>query len=180
MRRFVIVIPCLIFMLMLAAGLRFIFHAVSGRITGEGIRGMVLWQSDFNDALAQAAAQHKDVLVEFARESSPNCHELAKNGWSRFDIASAVSDYVPVLVDIAAHPDLARQYDIATVPSLVVIDAESQTIIRDGRDQPFSPDELLLWLKPDSKPISNFSMPQDRLFNPQKSDFDAQTNTYSP
>jgi len=180
MNRFVIVIPGLMFMLILAAGLRFIFHAVSGKITGEGIRGMVLWQSDFNDALAQAAAQHKQVLVEFARDSSPNCHELAKNAWSRFDIANATSDYVPVMVDVAAHPDLATQYDIATVPSLVVIDAENQTIIRDGRDRTFSPDELLLWLKPGSKPISNFSMPQDGLFDPQKSQFNAQASTYSP
>jgi thiol:disulfide interchange protein len=180
MNRFAIIIPGLIFMLMLAAGLRFIFHTVIGKITGEGIRGMVLWQSDFNNALAQAAAQHKQVLIEFARDSSTNCHDLAKNAWSRFDIAGAATDYVPVMVDIAAHPDLATKYDIATVPSLVVIDAKSQTIIRDGRDRMFSPDELLLWLKPGSTPISKLATPQDGLFDRQKTQFDEQTSTYSP
>jgi hypothetical protein len=154
-------IPGLIFMLLIAAGLRHIFGLVRGAVTGEGIRGLVLWQSDWNDALAEGVAQHKGVLVEFARESSPNCHELAKKGWSRMDIATAATDYVPVLVDIDAHPELAKQYDIATVPSLVVIDAKDQTIIRDGRDSNFTPDELLAWLKPGSQPKWNFSTFQD-------------------
>jgi thiol:disulfide interchange protein len=163
----------LLFMLLIAAGLRHIFGIVRGAITGEGIRGMVLWQSDWNEALAEAVARHKTVLVEFARESSPNCHELAKKGWSRMDIATAATDYVPVLVDIDAHPELAKQFEIATVPSLVVIDPKDQSIIRDGRDSIFSPDELLVWLKPDSKPMGNISIPQDfPQFDSQKSLFD--------
>ena len=171
----------LIFMLMLTAGLRYVFGIVRGAVNGEGIRGMVLWQSDWNDALEEAAARHKPVLVEFARESSASCHELAKKSWSRMDIATAASDnYEPVLVDIAAHPDLARQFQIATVPSLLVIDARSQTIIRDGRDETFSPNELLHWLKPDSHPLGNVSIPQDMTLDPQKSLFDSGKSQFAP
>ena len=171
----------LIFMAMLAVGLRHIYSIVQGAITGEGIRGMVLWQTDWNDALAQAVQQHKRVLVEFARESSPNCHELAKKGWSRLDIANAASDdYVPVLVDIAKHPDLARQYEIATVPALVVIDARSHEILHDGRDETFTPDELLLWLKPDAQPKWNNSISQDSPFDSQKSLFNSQKSPFAP
>src|ERR1700728_1039566 len=151
----------LVFMAMLAVCLWHVFGIVRGAITGEGIRGLVLWQSDWDEALAEGVAQHKGVLVEFAREASPNCHELAKKGWSRLDIATAATDYVPVMVDIDEHPELAKQFRIATVPSLVVIDAKDQTIIRDGRDSIFSPDELLMWLKPDSQPRSDFSTPRD-------------------
>ena len=135
-------------MSMLAVGLRHVFGVVRGAIMGEGIRGMVMWQSDWNEALAEGVEQHKGVLVEFLRETSPNCHELAKKCWSQMDIATAATDYVPVIVDIDEHPDLAKRYEIGTVPSLVVIDAKDQTIVRDGRDSIFSHDELLSWLKP--------------------------------
>jgi len=177
MKNALTIIPGLLFMLLIAVGLRHIFGLVSGAITGEGIRGMVLWQTDWNEALAEGVAQHKQVLVEFARESSPSCHDLAKKGWSRLDIATAATDYVPVLVDIDSHPDLARQYAIATVPSLLVIDAKTQTIIRDGRDSTFSPDELLVWLKPDSPPKWNNSSPED-ISNPQA--INSQNGLFAP
>jgi thioredoxin-like negative regulator of GroEL len=173
-------IPGLIFILLIAAGLRHIFGLVRGAVTGEGIRGLVLWQSDWNDALAEGVAQHKGVLVEFARESSPNCHELAKKGWSRMDIATAATDYVPVLVDIDEHPELAKQFDIAIVPSLVVIDAKSQTIIRDGRDSNFTPDELLAWLKPGSQRNWNFATPQDSSNLQANPLFSAEKNQFAP
>jgi len=169
----------LFLMLLLASGLRYVFRVVRHAVAGEGIRGMVLWQYDWNEALAEAAERHKPLLVEFERDSSPNCHELAKKSWSRLDIADATSDYVPVMVDIDAHPELARQYDIATVPSLVVIDAKTQSIIRDGRDITFAPDELLIWLKPDSKPAWKISNPQDML-DSQKSLFDTPKSSFSP
>jgi hypothetical protein len=172
-------IPGVLFIVLIGAGLRYIFGVVRGAVTGEGIRGLVLWQSDWNDALAEGVAEHKGVLVEFARESSPNCRDLAKKCWSRLDIATAATDYVPVMVDIDAHPDLAKQFSIATVPSLAVIDAKSQTIIRDGRDSIFSPDELLAWLKPGSPPKWNGSFPQD-ISNPQANPIDSQKTFLVP
>lgn len=168
-----------IFMLVLAAGLRHVFEKVRGAITGEGITGLVLWQTDWTDAVAQAAARHKMLLVEFARDGSPACRELAKTGWSRMDIVTATSDFVPVLVDIEAHPDLARQFSIATVPSLAVIDPQSQTIVRDGRDQHFSPDDLLLWLNPDAHPKWNTSFPQNNAFGSQSNSFQNQQSPFS-
>jgi Thioredoxin-like len=168
-----------IFLIMLATGLRYVFGIVRTAITEGGVRGMVLWQTDWNDALADAAARHKRVLVEFARESSPNCHELAKKCWSRMDIVSVTSDYVPVLLDIDAHQDLAKKYAICIVPSILVIDAGDQTILHDGRDETFTPDELLVWLKPDARQF-NVSVSQDGLFNSQSSRFDSQKNPFTP
>ena len=104
---------------------------------------------------------------------------MAKKCWGRLDIATAATDYVPVLVDIDEHPELGRQYEIATVPSLVVIDAKSQTIIRDGRDSIFSPEELLAWLKPNSPPKWNTAFPQD-ISNSQANPIDSQKTFIVP
>ena len=71
-------------------------------------------------------------------------------------------------------------YEIQIVPSLVVIDARSQEIVNDGRDCVFSPDELLVWLKPDAKPRRDLSFPQDRPFDPQNSLFNSQKSSWAP
>ncbi len=168
----------LVMMMLVAVGLRYAFHVVQKAVAGEGIRGMVAWGSDWNDAVAEATAKHKPLLVEFQREDSPNCKELAKNGWSRMEIADATFDYVPVMVDIDAHPELAKQFHIETVPSLAVIDAKTGAIIRDGRDESFSHDQLLAWLKPDSKPMRKIEIPRD-FSDWQKNRFDGQGNSFN-
>jgi hypothetical protein len=168
-------------LLAIAAGLRYIFGIVQKSLNGHGVRGMVLWEPDWNSALAKATAQHKKVLVEFARDSSANCQDLAKKGWSRMDIAQAASDdYVPVLVDVDEHADLARQFAIATVPSLVVVDPDTQSVIHDGRDQTFTPDELLVWLKPDARTNWDLATPPNFTLDPQKNVMGQQGNAFSP
>jgi hypothetical protein len=187
MKQLANLVIALAFMLTLSLGLRHVFNYVRAAVTEGNIRGLVLWQYSWNDAVAEARTRHKPLLVEFARESSPSCLELAKKAWMRGDIVNATGDYVPVMVDIGAHPDLAKQYGIATVPSLAVIDATSQSIIRDGRDTSFSPDELLLWLNPNAPPKLNVTAPrfdqfdsQNSPFNSQKNLFDNQNSPYSP
>jgi hypothetical protein len=180
MKDYVQFIPALILMLLLTTGLTFVYGYVRSMINGEGIRGMVLWHHDWNTAVAEAAANHKPLLVEFARETSPNCHELAKNGWFRGDIAYAASnDYVPILLDIDVHRDIASQFGVGTVPSLLVIDASSMAVIRDGRDYTFTPDHLLRWLKPDSGAVLKVSIPRDFTLDSQKR-FDNQNSPFAP
>jgi hypothetical protein len=180
MRHIVHFITGLFFMLLIFMGLRHVYGIVSAAITGGGVRGLVLWRTDWNEALADAAAQHKRVLVEFARESSLPCRELAKKSWSRMDIVNAASDYVPVLVDMDAHPELVKQYQIQIVPSLVVIDARSGEILNDGRDCVFSSDELLVWLKPDAKPRWDTSLRMDGLVDSQKGFLNSQKSPFAP
>jgi hypothetical protein len=169
-----------VLLVMLAAGLRYMFDRVRGAVTDGNIGGLVLWENDWNEALAKASAQNKPLLVEFARGSSANCRDLAKNGWSRGDIVSAASGYVPLLVDVDSNPDLAKQFDIGPVPSLVVIDAKSQSIIRDGRGHAFTPDDLLLWLDPNAQPKMNLSFPDSSTLNSQTGSLDLQKSPFSP
>jgi hypothetical protein len=170
----------LVMLLAIAAGLRYVFGIVQKGLSGHGVRGMVLWEDDWNKAITEASTRHKKVLVEFARESSQSCQDLAKKGWSRMDIVSATSDYVPVMVDMDEHAELARQFAIATVPSLVVIDPDTQSVIRDGRDQTFTPDELLVWLKPDARTNWDLATPPSFTLDPQKNVMGQQGNAFSP
>jgi hypothetical protein len=166
-----------VFILAIGFGLRHVFNRVRGAIMGDNIYGLVLWHHDWNEALTEASSHHISLLVEFARESSPGCLQLGKKAWSRVDIATAAQDYVPVMVEIDAHPELAKQYQIATVPSLAVINPNSLTIIRDGRDTAFTPDELLVWLKPDAETRLN---PRNLQFDLQNSPLGFDKSQYSP
>jgi hypothetical protein len=174
------IIVGLLFLLMISTGLRYVFNIVRRAVTEGGVRGLVLWEDNWNDAMAKAAARNKPLLVEFARESSPTCRDLAKKGWSRGDIVGATADYVPLLVDVDSNPDLVKQYSIGPVPSLLVIDAKTQSIIRDGRGDAFTPDELLVWLKPDAQPRWNTQFPDSSTFNSQTGSLDLQKSPFSP
>jgi hypothetical protein len=159
MKQVVKLLLCFAFMLLIITGARHAFQYVDGSVNGDDIRGLVTWQSDFSDAQAEAQSRHAHLLIEFARHSSQTCMDLARKGWSHVDIVNAASDYVPVMVDIDEQPNLAKQFGIATVPSLVIIDADTKEIIRDGRDSNFSHDELLLWLNPNAVPKPDPSLP---------------------
>ena len=190
MKQLANLVVALAFMLTLSLGLRHVFNYVRAAVTEGNIRGLVLWQYNWNETpRPRPAPGISPLLVEFRlSESSPSCLEfLPRKAWMRGDIVNATTDYVPLLVDIKAHPDLAKQYDIATVPSLAVIDAASQTIIHDGRDTTFSPDELLLWLNPNATPKLNVTAPrfdqfdsQNSPLSSQKNLFDNQNSPYSP
>jgi hypothetical protein len=168
------------FLLIIGFGLRHVFDRVRAAITGDNIYGLVAWHFNWDDALADAKRRHRPMLVEFCRESSPGCVELAKKGWSHGDIMAATADYVTVMINVDLHPDLMKQFGIATVPSLAVIDAQSQQIIRDGRDTAFTHDELLMWLKPDAQPPLDTSKLRFDQFNFQSNSSGFRSSPYTP
>jgi thioredoxin family protein len=176
------------FLLAITFVLRHDFDYVSGVITKNDIRGLVVWQTNWDDALADAAARNKPVLVEFMERSSQSCLDLANKSWLRADIVAATQDYVPVMVDMDARPDLVRQYGIEKVPSLVILDATTRSIIRDARHSNFSPDVLLVWLKPDAQPRWNTSSlwtnsggdSGNGMMGSQHGAFGGQSNAFSP
>jgi hypothetical protein len=168
------------FLLIVGFGLRHVFDRVRGAITGDSIYGLVAWHFNWDDAVAEAKRRHRPILVEFSRDSSLGCKQLGKKGWSRGDIAAATADYVTMMVDVDSHPELMKQFGVATVPSLALVDADSQQIVRDGRDTTFTPDELLLWLKPDAQPPLDTSKLRFDQFNLQNNSSGFQTSPYSP
>src|ERR1700722_16641423 len=115
--------------------------------TGQNLKGQIPWRSDLDSARHEATAANKPVLVEFVASWCPDCHDMARECWSEPPIVTAMKGYVPVLIDVDAQPNIAKQFNVVAIPSLFVIDGKTGSITRDVRDRVLSPDDLLAWLK---------------------------------
>jgi thiol:disulfide interchange protein len=113
---------------------------------GQNLNGLIPWRSDLDSATKDAAAANKPLMVEFVASWCPDCHEMAKETWTQPSIAEAMKAYMPVLIDVDARPELARQYHVVAIPSLFILDPKSGKVVREVRDRVLSPDQLLAWL----------------------------------
>jgi thiol:disulfide interchange protein len=123
------------------------YHQDRRASTGGDLKGLIPWRSDMDSARHEAVVADKPLFVEFVASWCPDCHAMAEQTWTQPSIAAEMKAYVPVLIDVDAQPELAKQYNVVAIPSLFVIDPKDGTVTRVVRDRVLSPDELLAWLK---------------------------------
>lgn len=68
----------------------------------------ISWRS-FEDGMKEAAATNRPALVIFESATCPYCARYSKVFHDQ-EVVAAVKQFVPVLVDVAARPDLVRQF----------------------------------------------------------------------
>ena len=107
------------------------------------------WTDDFDAAKKQAAKEGKRLLVDFSGSDWCGwCKRLDKEVFSQKDFVSkAKKDFVLVLVDspqdksilsekaAKQNPGLVKKYNIHGFPSVLVMDAEGNTLYRTGYRQ---------------------------------------------
>jgi len=82
----------------------------------------VVWQTDLPQATTQATETRKKLFLYFTATWCPPCKQMRRTTWTEESVAGALSDYIPVKIDIDQSPDIARQYQIDSVPTMVVLD----------------------------------------------------------
>lgn len=104
------------------------------------------WTDDFDAAKKQAAKEGKRLLVDFSGSDWCGwCMRLDKEVFSQKDFVSeAKKDFVLVLVDsprdksklsekaAKQNPELVKKYGISGYPSVLIMDAEGNTLYRTG------------------------------------------------
>ena len=116
-------------------------------------REAVAFQSDFYAARKEAAANHKMMLVDFSAGWCSACDYMKQNIWSDRHVADALGGYVPVTVDVDAHPDLAKQYQVSELPTTMVIDPTTGAVVRGLEGSPETGQDFIAWLNtPSSRP----------------------------
>ena len=79
--------------------------------------GPIAWQTDYTAAAVQARTSHKLILLDFYADWCGPCREMAADTWSDHNVADAVSDYIPVHVNIDDDPKLARSFGVQAIPA---------------------------------------------------------------
>lgn len=89
----------------------------------------VPWRTDAQAAVAEAQQSGKLVLMHFWTKSCGPCRMLDKRVFAQPGVAGAITaNYVPVKINAAESPELAKAYGVTRVPTDVVTDSRGQLI----------------------------------------------------
>ena len=107
-------------------------------------REVIPWRNDFQSASLEARTAGKPMLLDFSASWCGPCQDMRRTTWSDPEVARALRDYVPVQIDIDAHPELASQFGAAAIPHLTLIDAAGKIVA--AQEGEMSSHEFKSWL----------------------------------
>lgn len=93
----------------------------------------IKWHTDLNAALEEAKETNKTVFVYFYTTWCGACRAFDENTLSDPEVQDRLSkNYISVKIDISKNPQLASDYKIYSVPSLVFLNSDGSEIKRHG------------------------------------------------
>ncbi len=108
----------------------------------------IAWQADFQAALAASKQTGKPVLLDLSASWCPPCQVMKHEVWPNEQVRQTVmTGYIPVLLDIdtPASQEVAQRFNVRSVPTILVVDAEGRVIRQQGF---MSKSKTLTFLKP--------------------------------
>lgn len=100
------------------------------------------WYTDLNQALGEAQESNKPLFIDFYTVWCSSCQQIDKNTLSDPQVKEKLSrDYIPVKIDIDKNPQLASNYKIYGIPTLVILNPDGSEIKR--HEGYIDPQELL-------------------------------------
>jgi thioredoxin 1 len=113
-------------------------HATSGN-------ELVQWRKDYPSAQTEAAQSSRPMLVYFTASWCGPCRGMSEKTWSDRRVADELEGYVPVKIDVDENPRLAQQYNVSSIPRMLVVGTDGN--IQRDESGAMSPEDFLEWLK---------------------------------
>lgn len=98
----------------------------------SSVRAEIPWTHDVKQARADALRNHQPILLDFWATWCGPCNVMDIEVFSQERVAAAMTKVRPVRIDIDRQVDVARKYDVAGTPTLIVTDALGNEIFRHG------------------------------------------------
>ena len=95
----------------------------------------IQWETNFQTALAESEKTGKPILLDFSATWCPPCQVMKHEVWTNDEVGNLASDrYLPVLIDIVRPENrpLAQQYQVSSIPDIVVVNSHGQILKRGG------------------------------------------------
>ncbi|MCH7591587.1 MAG: thioredoxin family protein [Planctomycetes bacterium] len=102
------------------------------------------WTADFNQAVTEAKATGKNLLVAFNLHGCAPCAMMDRQVMPEPRVREAIASFVPVRVNLRERPDIAQRFGVEGAPTYLVVDANGT--ILDGRSGFVPIDEFLAFL----------------------------------
>lgn len=82
---------------------------------------------DYADAQARAVEQQKLLFVDFTASWCQPCKKMERDTWSNAEVVAWLRDHaVTIQVDVDEQKELARQFEVGAMPTVVVVRGDSE------------------------------------------------------
>jgi thiol:disulfide interchange protein DsbD len=86
------------------------------------------WSEDYAAALREASATGRNVLVDFYLRGCAPCKVMDRTVMTAEPVKKALSEFVPVRLDLAAEGELADRFHVIGAPTYVALSPEGQML----------------------------------------------------
>lgn len=107
-----------------------------GTATSRIARGRIAFVNGFGPGLELAREQHKPLLVFFTAEWCHYCHQLANEAFVQDAVVEMSRQFVCVLVDADAEPDVCREFHVRGYPTIQFLSPRGVPLNRVTGKQP--------------------------------------------
>lgn len=102
---------------------------------------------DFQSAVDAAEAADRILVVDMTASWCPPCKEMDRTVWVNPDLEAYLAENaVVVQIDVDDYPDLAQEFRIEAIPTIIVVDVK-RSIELDRRTSLIEAPALIAWLK---------------------------------
>ena len=117
----------------------------------------VVWYSDLAEAKKKSRISGMPILVKFEADWCQPCQLLSKE-FKKTQIVRTLEQVVPVVINIDKQEDLARRFDVSSIPKVILID-DAESVLADKTG--FAPvGDWKTWIE-ESLKDTKFSMPEE-------------------
>jgi tetratricopeptide (TPR) repeat protein len=89
----------------------------------------IKWAANYQEALSQAKASNKLVMVEFYTAWDPNGKRLDSDTFSKADVVALTKKLVPVRVNVEKEGvDLGKKFHITNYPTVLFVNSEQKDV----------------------------------------------------
>lgn len=111
--------------------LAILWSGVTGRVTAAGPSpASIEWYTRIGPARVAALDANRPMLLEFWAAWCAPCKVMDQQVYADARVAEAMKRVIPLRVDMDAQALLARQYEVATIPTLVFADSHGNELFR--------------------------------------------------
>ncbi len=88
----------------------------------------VAWKPSLQVALQEAKRTKKPVMVELGAKWCAPCRAMEKNTYTQLSVVRESRKWVPVKIDIEAHPEIAARYGLQNPPLVVFLKSDGTVV----------------------------------------------------
>jgi thiol:disulfide interchange protein len=105
---------------------------------------LVKWRDNLEAARSESNAAGKPLLLYFTADWCGPCQQMRRTTWADARVKAALDGYVPVKIDVDQFPDVAQQFDVLSIPRLVLLDRAGNAVA--SREGLVEPHAMIEWL----------------------------------